>query len=282
LRERFRALLMLALYRSGRQADALDAYQTARRTLVDALGLEPGPALQELERAVLQHDPALDLPAASEPRLAPAADRSILVVPTSDAAILPLVSIAEPLARRPPRELIVLRLLAEDAEPALTTTRLADLRDELVSRGLAMRVAAYTSTSPGGDVTELAAEQDVDLVLVDAPPTLLSDGVPDDDLGVVLRDAPSDVAVLVEGRSLHREATRPVVVPFTGAKHDWSAVEIAAWVASALGTKLQLVGTSAERSLGRRDASRLLGRASLVVQAVVGIVAEPVLVRGGP
>ena len=60
-RERLRAQLMLALYRSGRQADALRAYQTARRTLGDELGLEPGPELRELEAAILRHDDRLSL-----------------------------------------------------------------------------------------------------------------------------------------------------------------------------------------------------------------------------
>lgn len=61
LRERPRAQLMLALYRSGRQADALDAYREARRTLVDELGIEPGRGLKELHSAILEQDPALDL-----------------------------------------------------------------------------------------------------------------------------------------------------------------------------------------------------------------------------
>ena len=61
LRERLRAQLMLALYRSGRQAEALEAYREARRALVDELGLNPGRALQELEQAILRQDPALDL-----------------------------------------------------------------------------------------------------------------------------------------------------------------------------------------------------------------------------
>src|SRR4051794_30221898 len=60
LRERFRLLLLLALYRSGRQAEALDAYQEARATLVDELGIEPGRELRDLHQAILEQDPALD------------------------------------------------------------------------------------------------------------------------------------------------------------------------------------------------------------------------------
>ncbi len=70
-RERLRAQLMLALYRSDRQAEALQAYQDARRTLVEKLGIEPGERLRELERAILAQDPGLHLaaedPAAAEP-----------------------------------------------------------------------------------------------------------------------------------------------------------------------------------------------------------------------
>jgi predicted ATPase/DNA-binding SARP family transcriptional activator len=58
-RERLRVQLALALYRSGRQADALEAIREARRRLIDDLGVEPGPQLQELERAVLRQEPAL-------------------------------------------------------------------------------------------------------------------------------------------------------------------------------------------------------------------------------
>src|SRR5215210_1466106 len=61
LRERPRGQLMLALYRSGRQAEALAAYREARDSFVEELGIEPGNLLQELERAVLTHDPSLDL-----------------------------------------------------------------------------------------------------------------------------------------------------------------------------------------------------------------------------
>ena len=64
LRERTRAQLMLALYRSGRQAEALEAYQAARHALVEELGIEPGRALRELEKAILRQEPTLDLAAA--------------------------------------------------------------------------------------------------------------------------------------------------------------------------------------------------------------------------
>src|ERR671937_1547921 len=62
LQERLRALLMLALYRSGRQADALELYRATRKLLADELGLDPSLELQRLERLVLTHDSELDPP----------------------------------------------------------------------------------------------------------------------------------------------------------------------------------------------------------------------------
>jgi DNA-binding SARP family transcriptional activator/DNA-binding beta-propeller fold protein YncE len=69
LRERLRGQLMAALYRCGRQAEALEVYRDARRVLLDELGVEPGPALRRLEQAILRQDPALGAPPPPPARL---------------------------------------------------------------------------------------------------------------------------------------------------------------------------------------------------------------------
>jgi ABC-type transport system substrate-binding protein/DNA-binding SARP family transcriptional activator len=67
LRERLHAQRMLALYRAGRQSEALAAYRAARTELVEQIGVEPGAELQRLHERILAHDPALDLPVAPQP-----------------------------------------------------------------------------------------------------------------------------------------------------------------------------------------------------------------------
>src|SRR3954469_10348416 len=73
LNERFQGQRMLALYRSGRQSEALAAYRNAREVLIDQVGLEPGPDLQRLNDAMLQHDPSLDVAGAAAPAPRPSA-----------------------------------------------------------------------------------------------------------------------------------------------------------------------------------------------------------------
>ena len=78
-RERLRAQLMLALYRCDRQADALQAYHDARRSLIEGLGIEPGERLRELERAILAQDPALVMRPVEAAELPPELDTGTLL-----------------------------------------------------------------------------------------------------------------------------------------------------------------------------------------------------------
>jgi DNA-binding SARP family transcriptional activator len=284
LRERLAGQLMLALYRSGRQAEALDVYQKTRRVLVEEIGLEPNPALQRLEKAILTQDPGLDPPqAAAAPAQAVAPGQTILVAPLDAAGIDPLVALATPLASEPARELIVARALEADEQDALAqaTADLRRRREGLGEQGIAARVAAFTSPQPGEDLVRLASEQSVDLVLLDASPTVL-EALSGGRLGEILRASPADVGLLVAGGSRGPfDAERPVLIPFGAAQHDWAALELGSWLARASGAPLKLLGALTERTDGR-DASRLLADASLIVQQCAGVVAEPLLTAPGP
>jgi YVTN family beta-propeller protein len=81
LRERLRGQLMLALYRSGRQVDALERFRAGRSRLVAELALEPGPALRALEQAILDHDPKLEMPTRQAQTRAPPAAGSVTSLP---------------------------------------------------------------------------------------------------------------------------------------------------------------------------------------------------------
>jgi hypothetical protein len=233
--------------------------------LVDDLGIEPTPALQQLEKAILRQDAALEL----EPPALP--ERSLLVAPFDPGRFGDLLAVAEPLARRPPRELILAQLIESAADLPAASALARERREATQARGIAARSAAFTSERPGADLVRIAREQDVDLLLVEAPSTFLEDPT----IQAVLLVAPCDVGILAARAA--GVGTGAILVPFTGAEHDWSAVEIAAWIARSLGVRLRLAGPIETG----RDASRLLARASLAVQRALGVEAEPSLVEPG-
>ena len=238
------------------------------------------PIEEELE--VAKRESEIDSPV-------PLPERSILVAPQTDVALDQLLALAEPLAQSEPRrELIIARVLRpprgagvrgglqtenrmlSEASNAATRARLA-----LLQRGVAARAVALTSERPGSDLVKLASTEEVDLVLVDGRRPLLGVGVPRGEVGTLLRESPADVAVLVarEQGVVLPGPDKPLLVPFGGAEHDWAALELGAWLASATEAPLRLLGTA--------EGQRSLANASLLVQRFAGIAAEPVLVEPG-
>ena len=158
-RERPRRQLMLALYRCGRQADALEAFQAARRALVDELGVEPGDALRELEQAILRHDPSLAAPLAE-----PVAPLSDAAAPPSEAGTAIQVPGLRPAARLPDSgfaatlrktaTVLVVRLTTvERSDPEVARTLIAAARENverIVSRHGGMFISGL-----GGEVVGL-------------------------------------------------------------------------------------------------------------------------------
>jgi len=249
LREPLRAALMLALYRSGRQAEALERYREGRRALVEQLGIEPGPALQELERAILRQDPRLNE-----------------VAPTGEPVRGPVIGVGAHLVEllaplcADGRELVLVELASDATELAAVARRLEEARAD---RAL-VRTACFTSDRPREDLARLANEQAAELLVVSAVEQLP-------------KTALCDVALVQAGSSV---GAGSVLVPFGGGREEWAALELGAWLARAHGLPLRLLGT--EATGGRRDASRTLAAASLALQRFAGTAAEPVLVEPGP
>jgi len=226
----------------------------------------------------------------------PVPERSILVAPQADAALPQLLALSEPLARsEPPREVILARLVeprgnatvrgglqTQDKRLNAAWMQMERTRQRLLKGGVAARAVAFTSVQPGRDLAELAASEEVDLVIVDGRRPLLGEGVPRGPVGDVLARAPCDVAVLVarEDAVIRLGEAAPVIVPFSGAEHDWAALELGAWIAAANGAPLKLLGSAGTTDEGR-DATRLLGNASLVVQQFAGIPASPLVADPG-
>ncbi len=119
LNEHLRALQMLALYRCGRQADALAVYQNARNVLVEELGVDPSPELRELESRVLAQDPVLDSPATAKSGVDVRAETqtvlrssvlvplAVLVLDTGDGRTVPLTRAVVTIGRREGNDVVI-------------------------------------------------------------------------------------------------------------------------------------------------------------------------------
>ncbi len=140
-----------------------------------------------------------------------------------EARLAALLSVAEPLAREPPRALILARVVQEASELGPAAAWLDERRAGIEARGRVARAASFTSDEPGEELARLASELDVDLLLADAPAELLADGVPGEQLATVLADAPCDVALLVAREARGRVlSSSPSAAPSTTGRR-WSS-----------------------------------------------------------
>ena len=275
LRERLRRYLMTALYRSGRQAEALDAYQDARRALVDELGIDPSPALQELERAILRQDPSLDVEAPAPAGVREVAERSILVAITHETRVEALLAVAEPLVRHPPRVLILARLVSDAADLQSASAWLEERRSALEARGVVARATSFTSTAPGEELARLA-----DRARRRSPARQRARRAPGRGSSRRAAHRPTCGDALRRGAARSSRMRRPKAPcssrsegPSTTGRRSSSARGLRA----PTDAPLRLAGAAAVPEQGKRDASRLLSHGALAVQRVLGISAEPLL-----
>jgi hypothetical protein len=186
-----------------------------------------------------------------------------------------LAAIAAPLARRPGIELIVAAMLAAETDLGATTAALAEERARSAEP---MRVAAFVTRREPDDLLRLARTYNARAVVVEAPPEFAAGDPPPAAVVDLLARSPADVAIVATGRGASW-AGGGVIVPFGGGENDWAALELGAWLATTTGEPLRLAGTRADPDAHGDDGSRLLADASMAVQRLVGVVAEPVLVE---
>jgi len=129
LRERLRRQHMIALYRSGRHAEALAGYQTFRRTLSEELGIEPSASLRELERQILQQDPSLELQARVETHTSGAWTDEVAYARSDD------VRIAYQVVGEGPVDLVIVHGWVCTFQPGWEYARLAAFYERLASMG---------------------------------------------------------------------------------------------------------------------------------------------------
>ena len=227
--------LMLALYRCGRQAEALAVYRDGGALLVERARDRAGPGAAGARAARscgrTRRSPARALPTAAR------ADRRASACALARAARAARPRADRSSSSRPTRP----------GSGCRGTARVA-----VASTGRRVRTAAFTSRDPAADLVRLATEQAAELLVVASLPDSLLDS------------APCDVALA--GGADDARAKGPIVAPFGGGREEWAALELAAWLAQAHGLPLRLLGVDAAE--GGRDASRMLAAASLVAAAI--------------
>jgi hypothetical protein len=305
---------MLALYRCGRQAEALEVFRRGRDALVTELGIEPGAALRDLEQAILRQDEGLDGPPDRSPGTA-VPDRTSVAQAGPEQAAVPEQTAAPEQAAVPeqavvpdstsvpnrPQRTVLVAALDSGSLPGLIALAEPLVRGaeggELILATTVHDVSALTVTVAAlrahraelghrgvscriAAFTSLTPGADLARLASEQDAVLLlvdaPDGLLEDArLMTMLEHAPCDVAVLVPGP----DRDGPVLVAFAGADHDWAAVELGAWFSRRTGATLLLAGSLAGNG---RDASRLLANASLAVQRALGVAAEPLLIEPHP
>jgi DNA-binding SARP family transcriptional activator len=252
LRERVTWLLMLALYRCGRRADALAVYRRGRRAMVDELGLELGPALRELETAILADAPELAAPAAAPPTAATDARPATRRPPPR--AAFALVGVAAALA------VALLVVLVRDsgrrvAPPAAVVLDLAPNSVAVVDRARGSPTKA--AELPGAPVGVVAADDDVGVGTVDSTTLSVYDGTSGSNVRTVALDL-TPGAIAADGDTIWvAAASRGVLLRFKAGYEE--PLQRIRWARRATGNPAIAVGdgalwvTDGSTSLARID-----------------------------